>query len=72
VVAGAVAGLYSGIMKVGYFAFGPSNFLGVIGFLGGEQSNFVHGCIASGIGFISAFLVTLFVFTEKENTLQKG
>lgn len=72
VIAGAAAGLYSGIMKVGYYAFGPSNFIGVIGFLGGEQSNFIHGCIASGIGFISAFLVTMFVFTEKETPLQKG
>lgn len=66
IVAGAAAGLYSGIMKVGYYAFGPSNFLGVIGFLGGEQSNFVNGCIASGIGLVVAFLVTLFVYREKK------
>lgn len=66
IVAGAAAGLYSGIMKVGYYAFGPSNFLGVIGFLGGEQSNFINGCIASGIGLVVAFLVTLFVYREKK------
>lgn len=68
VIAGAAAGLYSGIMNVGYYAFGPSNFLGVIGFLGGEQSNFIHGCIAAGIGFVVAFLVTLFIFSNKEKT----
>lgn len=66
VVAGAAAGLYSGIMNVGYYAFGPSNFLGVIGFLGGSQANFIHGCIAAGIGFVCAFLVTMFVYREKK------
>lgn len=66
VIAGAASGLYSGITKVGYYAFGPSNFLGVIGFLGGEPANFVNGCISSAIAFVGAFLVTLFVYREKK------
>lgn len=64
VIAGAVSGLYVGLFKVGYYAFGPSNFLGVIGFFGGEPSNFVHGCIASGIAFVCGILATLALYKE--------
>lgn len=69
-IAGIAVGLYSGIMKVGYYAFGPTNFLGVIGFLGGEQWNFIHGCIAAGIGFIGSLLVTLLVFPGKDKSIK--
>lgn len=58
-IAGGLAGLYLGVMKVGYYVFGPSNFLNVMGFIGGASSNFVHGCIAAGIGFVSALAATL-------------
>lgn len=58
-IAGGLAGLYLGIMNVGYYVFGPSNFLNVMGFVGGNSSNFVHGCIAAGIGFLSAMIATL-------------
>lgn len=38
-IAGAVSGLYLGIMHVGYYVFGPSNFLNILGFVGGDSSN---------------------------------
>jgi PTS system beta-glucosides-specific IIC component len=65
-IAGGLAGLYVGITKVGYYAFGPSSFLNVIGFLGGPQSNFINGCIASGIGFVTAFALMLVMFKERK------
>lgn len=58
-IAGAVSGLYLGIFKVGYYVFGPSSFLNVMGFVGGPSSNFMHGCIASAIAFIGAFILML-------------
>jgi len=66
-IAGALAGLYVGFMKVGYYAFGPSSFLNVIGFMGGgSNANFINGCIASAIGFIASFLLMLFMFKEEK------
>lgn len=68
IIAGGLAGLYIGIMKVGYYQFGPSNFLNVMGFIGGESSaNFVHGCIAAGIAIVAAF-VSMLIFYKDEST----
>ena len=68
VAGGLVGGLYLGIMKVGYYQFGPSNILSVLGFMGGEgMSNFIHGCIAAGLCFIVALVVMLLTFKEKES-----
>jgi Phosphotransferase system IIC components, glucose/maltose/N-acetylglucosamine-specific len=58
-IAGAISGLYLGIMHVGYYVFGPSNVLNILGFVGGEKSNLIHGCIAAAIALISAFVFTL-------------
>lgn len=65
-IAGAVSGFYLGIMNVGYYVFGPSSFLNVLGFVGGSSSNFMHGCIAAGIAFILAF-VLMVLFKKKGN-----
>lgn len=66
-IAGAVSGLYLGIMKVGYYVFGPSSFLNVMGFIGGPSSNFMHGCIASAIAFISAFILMMLLQKREKN-----
>lgn len=67
-VAGAVSGLYLGIMNVGYYVFGPSSFLNVMGFAGGSSSNLLHGCIASGIAFATACVLMLFLQKRKKVT----
>ena len=67
IIAGAISGLYSGIMNVSYYSFGPSNILGVVGFFGGTQMNFIHGCIASGIGLIAAFITMLLIYRDENN-----
>ena len=67
IVGGAASGLYLGLMKVGYYAFGPSNFLGVIGFVNPNGgTNFVHGCIASGIAFVVTFIMMLVTYKEED------
>lgn len=65
-IAGAISGLYLGIMHVGYYVFGPSNFLNVIGFIGGKTSNLIHGSIACGIAFIAALVFTLLLEKGEE------
>lgn len=67
IIAGAISGLYLGIMNVTYYSFGPSNILGVVGFFGGTQMNFIHGCIAAGIGFIAALIVMLLIYHDEKN-----
>lgn len=66
VISGALSGLYLGIMHVGYYQFGPSNILSVLGFISPEGGmNFIHGCIAAGIAFVAS-LVTMLVLYKKE------
>ncbi|MEF9967097.1 MAG: PTS transporter subunit EIIC [Longicatena sp.] len=64
IIGGALSGLYLGIMNVGYYQFGPSNFLSPIGFIGGSNMNFIHGCIAAAIGFGATFLLMMFTYKE--------
>lgn len=67
IMGGAVSGLYLGIMKVGYYQFGASNFLGVMGFIGGSgNSNFINGCIASALAFGVTFVMMLITFKEPD------
>jgi PTS system beta-glucosides-specific IIC component len=70
IIGGALGGLYLGIMNVGYFQMGASNFLSVMGFVGGEgSSNFIHGCIASGICLVATFASTLILFKEEKEAV---
>ncbi|WP_066497766.1 PTS transporter subunit EIIC [Abyssisolibacter fermentans] len=65
-IAGAISGLYLGIMHVGYYVFGPSNFLNVLGFVGGDKSNFIQGVITCGIAFVAAFVFTVLLEKGEE------
>lgn len=67
VISGLAGGFYLGLMRVGYYQFGPSNVLSVLGFIGGDgASNMANGCIASAICFAAAFVGMLVVFKEKQ------
>ena len=64
---GAVSGLYLGIMKVGYYSFGPSNVLSVIGFVSAEKSaNFINGCIAAALAFVVTLVAMLVLYKDKD------
>ena len=66
IVGGAVGGLAYGLLNVGYHQFGPSNVLGVIGFLGGDgMSDFFGGCIASALCFVVAFITMLVLYKDE-------
>lgn len=67
IVSGAVAGLIGGLMNVGYYQFGPSNIIGVVGFLSAENSsNFIFGCVMSAAAAIIAF-VCMLIFYKEDN-----
>ena len=71
VIGGAVGGLYVGIMKVGYYQFGPSNFLSVLGFVSSDvPSNLLHGCIAAAISFVVTLVLELVLY--KDNSAEKA
>lgn len=66
VIGGAAGGLYLGLMNVGYYQFGPSNVLSVLGYISSElPANFLHGSIAAGIGFTVTFVMMLLSFKRK-------
>lgn len=72
IIGGAAGGLYLGIMNVGYYQFGPSNILSVIGFISSEvPSNFIHGCISSGIGFAVTFVMMMILFRGEKEAADK-
>ena len=67
IIGGAVSGLYLGIMKVGYYSFGPSNVLSVIGFVSAENSaNFINGCIAAALAFVVTLVAMLVLYKDKD------
>ena len=66
-LSGAVSGLLIGIFKVGYYQFGPSNVLSVIGFVSAENSSsMLLGCIASAAAFVVAFVAMLLWYKDEK------
>ena len=66
IIGGGIAGLYMGIMNVGMYQFGTSNFLNVLGFMGGSSMNFIHGCIGCGIGIVVTFAMMMVMYKEEK------
>ncbi len=65
-IGGAIGGLFMGITKVGYYQFGPSNVLSVIGFISENSSNLVNGCISAALCFGVTFVLMLLTFKDAE------
>lgn len=67
IIGGAIGGLVLGILNVGYYQFGPSNILSVIGYISSTvPSNFIKGCISAAITF-AATLILILIMYKKEN-----
>lgn len=67
IIGGAIGGLILGILNVGYYQFGPSNFLSVIGYISSQvPNNFMNGCIAAGATFIATVLAIVFLYKPEE------
>lgn len=66
-IGGFVGGLYAGLTGVATYVLGATNFLAVLGFVGGGTTNLINGIIASAIGLIgTAALTYFFGFSKKD------
>lgn len=64
-ISGAAAGLIGGIYKVGYYQFGPSNFLAVLGYVASDNpSNMVYGTIMAIVAAVVAFICMMIFFKD--------
>ena len=65
-IGGGLAGLILGIFNVGYYQFGPSNILSVLGYVGGNSNNFMIGCIAAGVALIVTAALSFVVYKDEK------
>ena len=64
---GFCGGLYAGLMHVGTYVMGATNFLSVLGYVGGGTANMIHGCVGAVIALgVSAALTYFIGFTEQD------
>jgi PTS system beta-glucosides-specific IIC component len=67
IIGGFCGGLYAGITHVGTYVMGATNFLSVLGYVGGGTANMVNGCIAVVLAFgVSAVLTYMIGFTKED------
>ena len=66
-IGGFCGGLYAGIMGVGTYVMGATNFLAVLGYVGGGTTNMINGCIGCVIALgVSAVLTYMIGFTKED------
>ncbi|MEX2805092.1 PTS transporter subunit EIIC [Streptococcus sp. H31] len=70
-IGGGLGGLYAGLTGVANYLMGATNFLAVLGFVGGGTTNIINGCIGSFIAFSATALLTYFIGFEKESQALK-
>ncbi|MCD8353582.1 MAG: PTS transporter subunit EIIC [Clostridiales bacterium] len=66
-IGGFCGGLYAGIMHVGTYVMGATNFLSVLGYVSGGTANMVNGCIGVVIAFVVSAVLTYFIGSTKED-----
>lgn len=67
IISGAITGLLSGILHVGYSQFGPTNILAVIGFINDAiPGNFIKGCICAAVAFLATFTLTWLMYRDEK------
>lgn len=66
-IGGFCGGLYAGIMKVGTYVMGATNFLSLLQYAGGGTANLVNGIIGVVISVVvTAVLTYMFAFTNEQ------
>ncbi len=70
-IGGFCGGLYAGIMHVGTYVMGATNFLAVLGYVSGGTSNMINGCIGVVIAFVVSAVLTYFIGFTKEDLAAK-
>lgn len=72
-IGGFIGGIYAGLTGVTVYLMGATNFLAILGFVGGGAGNIINGCIASALAFFATAILTYFIgFNENEAVLQKN
>lgn len=67
ILGGAAAGLLCGLLRVGYYQFGPSNVLSVLGFVTSENgNNLLFGCICAAVAFLVSFVTMLLTYKAEK------
>lgn len=66
-IGAAAGGLYAGLTHVGVYVMGATNFLAVLGFVGGGTSNLVNGIIASVISLVGSTIAVYVLGIKEEN-----
>ncbi|MEE3489016.1 MAG: PTS transporter subunit EIIC [Bulleidia sp.] len=72
IIGGFLGGLYVGITGVGTYVMGATNFLAVLGYMGGGTSNLVNGVIGAMIAMFSTAALTYFFGFDKNDPAVTG
>lgn len=73
IVGSFIGGIYAGIMQVGqYVMVSASNFISVLGFVGGNGSNFTNALISCGIAFVITTIMTYLFGFKKDDPAMLG
>ncbi|MDR1034156.1 MAG: PTS transporter subunit EIIC [Bifidobacteriaceae bacterium] len=68
-IGGAIGGLYAGITGVKVYVFGATNFLELLGFIGGGTENLINGVISSLLSFGVTAVLTVFIMRPSKKEL---
>lgn len=73
IIGASIGGLYAGLTGVGqYVMVSASNFLSLLGFVGGNSSNFINAVVSCIIALIVTAIATYLIgFNKNEKVLQK-
>jgi PTS system beta-glucosides-specific IIC component len=63
-IGAGIGGLYAGITHVAYYVAGATNFLMVLGYVGGGTANLVNGVISCVIALVGAAIATYIIGLE--------
>ena len=62
-----VGAAFAGLMKVYCYAFaGSAGIFGLAGFIGPTKANVIYMAVSMLIGFITTFIVTLFIYKGED------
>lgn len=63
---GLLGGLYAGITNVTVHVMGATNFLAILGYVGGGTSNLINGIVSNVIALFGTAILTYFIGFKKE------
>lgn len=70
IIGGFLGALYGGLTGVRSYIMGATNFLSVLGYVGGGRTNIINGCISVAIAFFSTAILTYFIGFPREKNMR--